>query len=116
MLAPIAAIILSAALLGGALLARRHAHGRSTPLALGLGHGATALTGFVLLAIAVVQTAQPLAVNAAVLLFALALIGGLFVLVFRLQGEAPPGFMIALHAFTAGIALIMLWIGLLLLA
>lgn len=112
MLTPIAAIVLSAAVVGGALLAQAHARGRRVPFALGLGHAAVAAVGLVLLTLAVSRYAQPLAVNAALLLFFIALIGGAFLLLFRLQKEPPPGFMIVLHAGTAVTALALLWIGL----
>lgn len=112
MLTPIAAIVLSAAVVGGALLAQAHARRRRVPFALGLVHAGVAATGLVLLALAVSRYTQPLAVNAALLLFSIALIGGVFLLIFRLQKESPPGFMIFLHAATAVTALALLWIGL----
>lgn len=112
MLTPIAAVVLSAAVLGGALLAAAHARRRRVPFALGLGHAGVAVTGLALLAVAVTRDTQPPAINAALLLFAIALVGGAFLLLFRLQKEAPPGFMIVLHAGTAITALALLWIGL----
>lgn len=112
MLTPIAAIVLTAAVTGGALLAYAHARGRPVPSAPGLVHAGVATVGLVLLMLAVSRYTQPLAVNAALLLFFLALIGGAFLLLFRLQKESPPGFMIVLHAGTAVTALALLWIGL----
>lgn len=112
MLTPTAAIVLSAAVVGGGALAQAHARGRRVPFALGLAHAGVALVGLVLLTLAVSRYAQPLAVNAALLLFFIALIGGAFLLLFRLQKESPPGFMIVLHASTAVTALALLWIGL----
>lgn len=113
-LVTIAALVLSAAVAGGATLAHRHARGRPVALALGLGHAGLAVAGLATLAVAVFTAEQPVAVNASLLLFAIALIGGLFLLLFRLQGEPAPGFMIALHAATAAVALAILWAGLLL--
>lgn len=112
-LVTIAAAVLSIAVIGGATLAHRHARGRRVAFALGLGHAALAATGLAVLAVAVFGASQPMAVNAALLLFALALVGGLFLLLFRLQQEWPPGFMMALHGATAAVALALLWAGLL---
>lgn len=110
----LAAVVLTIAVVGGATLAHRHARRRSVAFAAGLGHAGLAGAGLVLLASAVFGGAQPIAVNASLLLFAIALIGGLFLLLFRLQREPAPGFMIALHGATAGVALALLWAGLLL--
>ncbi len=112
MLTPTAAIVLTAAVVGGAVLAQAHARRRPVPFALGLVHAGAATAGLVLLTLAVSRYTQPLAVNAALLLFFIALIGGAFLLLFRLQKESPPGFMIVLHAGTAVTALALLWIGL----
>lgn len=103
--------LLSLAVLGGVLLGCWHARGRPVPFAAGIGHGLLALAGIGVLAVAVWQQPRPLAVNAALLLFAIALVGGVFNLLFRLQGERPPGFMIALHGATAAVALAVLWAG-----
>jgi|AntRauTorcE11897_2_1112592.scaffolds.fasta_scaffold41582_2 FtsH-binding integral membrane protein len=112
MLTPIAAVVLTAAVAGGALLAQAHARRRPVPFALGLIHAGVAATGLGLLTLAVSRYTQPIAVNAALLLFFIALIGGAFLLIFRLQKESPPGFMIVLHAGTAVTALALLWLGL----
>jgi hypothetical protein len=112
MLTPIAAIVLTIAVVGGALLAAAHARRRRVPFLLGLGHAGVATVGLVLLTAAVARQPQPLAVNAALLLFFIALVGGAFLLLFRVQKEAPPGFMIVLHAGTAITALALMWIGL----
>lgn len=112
MLTPIAAITLTAAVAGGAGLAQAHARGRPVPFAFGLVHAGVAAVGLALLTLAVSRYTQPLAVNAALLLFFIALVGGAFLLLFRLEKESPPGFMIVLHAGTAITALTLLWIGL----
>lgn len=103
--------LLSLAVAGGVLLGVLHARGRPVPFAAGIGHALLALTGTVVLAVAVWQQPRPLAANAALLLFALALVGGVFNLLFRLQGERAPGFMIVLHGATATVALAVLWAG-----
>lgn len=112
----IAAAVLSLAVAGGAVLGHRHARGHPVAFALGLAHAALAIVGLAVLTAAVFSHGQPAAVNASLLLFAIALVGGLFLLLFRLQREPPPGFMIALHGATAAVALALLWAGLLLAA
>lgn len=108
-----AATLLSLAAAGGLLLAVLHARGRRVPLPAGMGHALVALVGLAVLAIAVWQASQPVAINAALLLFAIAFIGGAFNLLFRLRHERPPGFMIVLHGGTAIVALAVLWLGIL---
>lgn len=111
MLVPVAASILSLAVAGGLVLGLLHARRARVPFAAGIGHALLALAGIVTLAIAVWSQSQPPAINAALLLFAIALVGGVFVLLFRLQRESPPGFMIVLHGGTAAVALAVLWLG-----
>lgn len=112
MLAQTAALVLTVAVAGGAALAQAHMRRQMVPFAFGLVHAGIALAGLALLTLAVGRYTQPLAVNAALLLFFIALVGGVFLLLFRLQKESPPGFMIVLHAGTAVTALALLWIGL----
>ena len=108
-----AAVLLSIAVAGGLLLATGHLRRARVPFAVGLGHAVVAIAGLVLLAAAVWSQPQALTVNAGLLFFALAAIGGLFILLFRLQGERPPGFMIALHGVVAGTGLALVWFGIL---
>lgn len=113
MSASVAAIILSLAVAGGLVLGLSHARRVRVPFVAGIGHALLALTGVVVLAIAAWNESQPAAINAALLLFLIALIGGVFILLFRLQREPPPGFMIVLHGGTAAVALAVLWLGIL---
>ena len=114
MLAVLAAILLTLAVVGGGTLATRRIRGRGVAFMYGLAHGGLATAGIVLLGLAAILASQSALVNAALLLFCLALVGGLFLLIFRLQREPPPGFMIALHGATAVFALVLLWAGILL--
>lgn len=107
----LAAGLLSLAVAGGFVLGILHARGAAVPIAAGLAHAALALAGVVVLAAAVWRAAQGMAVNTALLLFVFAVIGGVFILLFRLQREPPPGFMIVLHGGTAAVALALLWVG-----
>lgn len=102
-----------AALILGLYLARKAARRESTPLALGLTHGGLGLATVAALAAAAFAGTTAKLVNASLLLFALALVGGLFVLVFRLQGEAPPLFMVMLHGASAMVAGILLAVAIL---
>lgn len=113
MLALVAAILLTLAVAGGAVLAVRNLRRRPVPVALGLIHAGTAVAGIALLCIAVAVEDHPVAVNAALFLFAIALVGGVFVLLFRLQPARPPMFMVLLHGGTAAIGVVLLWSGML---
>jgi hypothetical protein len=113
MLITVSATLLSLAVAGGLTLGILHARRVPVPFAVGLGHAGLAVAGIVLLAFSVVRESQPLTVNSALMCFTLAAIGGVFVLLFRLQGERPPGFMIALHGTAAIFALGLLWYGIL---
>lgn len=113
MLIPVSATLLSLAVAGGLAMAVLHIRRARVLFAWGLGHAALATAGIVLLAFGVVRESQSPAINSALLCFALAAVGGVFVLLFRLQGESPPGFMIGLHAAFAALALALLWIGIL---
>lgn len=112
MIALTAAMLLSLAVAGGLLLGVLHVRRMQVPFAAGIGHALLALAGVVTLAAAVWRESQPAAVNVALLLFVIALVGGVFILLFRLQNGPPPGFMVVLHGATAAIALAVLWLGL----
>jgi len=107
----LALALLTAAVAGGAVLFVAHLRGRRVPAGAGYAHAALAVTGTLTLAVAVFGGATPRVVNAALLGLAFALLGGVFVLLFRLQGERPPLLMVALHALFGGIALALLAIG-----
>lgn len=111
MLALSAAVVVTLAVAAGATLAWLHLRRARVPFAAGLAHAATATAGLVLLAAAVWAESQPIAVNSALLCLALSLVGGIFVLLFRLQGDAPPGFMVALHGAMGVLAAVLLWVG-----
>lgn len=113
MLIPLSATLLSLAVAGGLTMGILHMRRARVPFAAGLGHATLAVAGIVLLAVGVVLESQPLTINSALFCFVLAAVGGVFVLLFRLQGERPPGFMIALHGAAATFALGLLWFGIL---
>lgn len=109
----IALAVLAVAAAGGLTLAVAFVRRRPYPVSVGYLHGAIAAIGVILLGIAVFGRAQGMPVNSALLLFCLALVGGLFNLLFRLQRAPPPGFMIILHGAVALAGLAVLLIGLL---
>jgi hypothetical protein len=102
-----AAILLVAVLLG-LTLAFRGLRGRRVTAAWGYAHGALALLAVVALAVLAFGAGLPLTGNAALTVASLALVGGVFNLLFRLQGERPPGFMILLHGAAGVVALVLL--------
>lgn len=113
MLISISATLLSLAVAGGLTMGVLHIRRSRVPFAAGLGHAALAVAGVIFLAVGVVRESQPITINSALFCFALAAVGGVFILLFRLQGERPPGFMIALHGVAAAFALGLLWYGIL---
>lgn len=97
-----------ATMLLGAYLARRAARRRRTPLSVGLLHASLGTATVAAAAVAAFAGGTVKLLNAGLLFLGFALVGGLFVLVFRLQGETPPMFMVYLHAASAVIALCLL--------
>lgn len=104
--------VLAIAAAGGLTLAAAIVRQRPFPAPIGYLHGAIGLSGVVLLAVAVFSHHQIMPVNTALVLFALTLVGGLFMLLFRLQREPTPGFMVVLHGIMALVALAVLLVGL----
>ncbi|EAR22075.1 hypothetical protein NB231_04180 [Nitrococcus mobilis Nb-231] len=107
----IALAVLAVAAIGGVTLAVALVRQRPFPASVGYIHGAVGLAGVVLLAIAVFAHSQGMPVNSALLLFSLAVVGGAFNLLFRLQREPPPVFMVILHGGAALVGLALLLIG-----
>ncbi|MEJ2686567.1 MAG: hypothetical protein P8124_05030 [Gammaproteobacteria bacterium] len=99
------------AMTGGGVLAIRGLRRQRVSLPMGLAHGALALTAVGLLAGRVLNGPRVILFNSALLLFALAGVGGLLLFVFRLDREAPPMVVIALHALLAIAGLLLLITG-----
>jgi len=108
----VASSLLTLAVIGGVVLAGRQLLGGAVPLAAGLAHAGLATLGTLLLAVAVFTATRTVAINAALLCFAVSWLGGLFNFLFRRQGEPAPGFMIVLHAGIAVVGLALLAAGL----
>jgi len=99
------------AMTGGGVLAIRGLRRQRVSLPMGLAHGALALTAVGLLAGRVFNGPRVILFNSALLLFALAGVGGLLLFVFRLDKEAPPMVVIVLHALLAIAGLLLLITG-----
>jgi len=106
----IAAGTVSLAIAMGLALVSRHAQARPVPLAFGLAHAATALVAVGVLTAAAVAAGDDYRLNSALICLVLALVGGAFNLLFRLEGERPPGFMIVLHALAGVAGLVLVWL------
>lgn len=88
----------------GITLARAELRGRRIPLQISVLHG---FAGMILVALLFWHDRTPpehLLVNAATLFFGLTAAGGLMLFAFRSRGEAPPGFLIGMHASFAVVA------------
>ncbi|WP_018716406.1 hypothetical protein [Arhodomonas aquaeolei] len=92
--------VVAAALVGAVMLSRHLRRRRVAPLA-GLVHGVVAVSAVVGLVAALWGGGQALAANTGAFALCLAAVGGGFVGVFRLEGAAPPLFMVWLHAVMA---------------
>lgn len=82
---------------------------RRGSLALGLGHAGLAITGLILLVVAIIRaSAHYLLYNSAALLFVLTLAGGLVLLALREGRKPPPMVVVGIHAAMALFALYLL--------
>ena len=109
----IAAVLLSLAASVGVGLAWWHLHRRPVRLAAGLAHAAVGALGLGVATAAAVAAGSDYQLNSALVCLVLALIGGGFMLVFRLEGDSAPGFMILLHALAALGGLVLVWLAVL---
>ncbi|MEJ2645897.1 MAG: hypothetical protein P8180_13430 [Gammaproteobacteria bacterium] len=99
------------AMTGGGVLAVRGVRRQRVSLPMALAHGALALTALGLLAARVFNGPRVILFNDALLVFALAAVGGLLLFIFRLDKEAPPVVVVVLHALVASAGLILLVAG-----
>jgi hypothetical protein len=103
-------LFLVVALAGGGL-AVHEMRGRELPLPVGLLHGIAATIAITLLVVHDVNAPHDALVNSATAVFVLAAFGGLLLLLFRVQREPLAGFVVALHAGFAVIAIVLLTLG-----
>lgn len=109
----LAVLVLSATAAAGLGLAWCHMQGRRVRLPVGLAHATGGVIGVVLLTAAALAAGTDYRLNSALICLTLALIGGAFILIFRLEGDSAPGFMIGLHALAAISALVLVWLAVL---
>ena len=96
-----ALLLLATAVLGGFVLASNVLRWRSAPWVVSIGHGLLATTGVVVLAVALVQGAQSTRATVALVLFALALLGGLHLGATHLRHRLSQRWVVYLHAAMA---------------
>lgn len=101
-------VLAFAAMTLGLYLARRAALGRPGSLKSGMTHAGLGLATVAAVGAAAFVGGTMRLLNASLLFYSLALIGGLFVLIFRIQREPPPMFMVYLHAASAAVATLLL--------
>jgi FtsH-binding integral membrane protein len=95
-----AIIAFAAAAVGGLILANSVLRGVFAPWALSLLHAALGATGLFLVLVAVMQGAQNPAL-AALIILAVAALGGFFLASFHLRKQIPPKGIVIVHAVTA---------------
>ncbi|MFB4205285.1 hypothetical protein ACEZHJ_15925 [Arhodomonas sp. KWT2] len=105
--------VVTAAALAGAVILVRHLHRRHVAPAAGVAHGVVAVSAVAALVVTLWGGGQALAANTGAFALCLAAVGGGFVGVFRLEGAAPPMFMVWLHAAMALIGIVLTGYGLL---
>ncbi len=109
MLLTVSIILFAIAALGGLTLAAMRLANRPLPLGLALVHGAFAATALVLLIIAMIIAGKSTALlNAALILFIIAAIGGFILFSFHLRSKSLPIPLMLLHGLVAVVAFILL--------
>jgi hypothetical protein len=103
----IALVVFLLAALGGGVLAVRRLQNKSLPVGLAALHGALAVLGVVLLALDVVGGSGGLAL-AALGVFAVAALGGLFLVSFHARGRPLPVPVMFVHAIVAVVGAVLL--------
>lgn len=93
---------------GGLVMATRSFQGQSIPGVLAAGHGLLVVAGLVLLILTVLAGAVPASLTAAVVVFILAALGGLYLLSFHLKKQRHPRGVIVAHASLAVAGVVLL--------
>ena len=96
--------------LGGLVLAASVLRGRLAPWALSLVHAALGATGLVLTALVLFRTSgvAPAHTRLALLLLAIAALGGFFLASFHVRGQPGPKAVVVIHAGTAVVGFVLL--------
>jgi len=106
-----AIVVFAVAAAMGAVLASLLSRRRRVALGVGLTHGLVGLSAMVLLCLRVFGGPKVILYNDALLLFALVLVAGLFMLAIRLGRQSPPLLVVWVHGMTAVAALSLLLMG-----
>lgn len=104
-----ALVILSAAALGGFVLASNVLRGRFAPWAVSIGHALLGTIGITVLAWSVLQGAQPVRVGVALGFLIAAALGGFYLASTHLRGSLSPRTVIYVHAAVAIIGVLVLF-------
>jgi hypothetical protein len=104
-----ALVILSAAVLGGFVLASNVLRGRFAPWAVSIGHALLGMTGIGILVWVVWQGAQPARVSAALGLLVAAALGGFTLASMHLRGSLSPRTVVYVHAAVAIVGVLVLF-------
>ena len=108
----LAAILFAIAALGGATLATLHFMGKPRPLPLAVLHLLLAASGLVVLVTAVLEDSSNMVANVAAGIFAVVVLGGLFLLSFRLRSLPLPTPVVLIHGSGAVVGFIALLVAL----
>jgi hypothetical protein len=104
----IAAVLFAVAALGGISLATLHLRRKGLPMVLALGHGLLAVSGLVVLIVAVIGGSMGTVVNVSLAVFVIAALGGLALFSFHLRRQPLPTPVVFIHGLVAVIAFVLL--------
>jgi hypothetical protein len=96
-----AAILLAIAAVGGLVMVVKIFGGSPAPLGLSLLHAALGAAGLVMVAIPVLKGEGTTMLTVALLVLAIAAVGGFYVASFRLKNQLPPKPVVVVHALVA---------------
>jgi|SRR5438552_15566993 len=105
-------ILFALAALGGILLATLHLKRKGAPIPLALLHGALAAAGLIVLIIAVAKMASAGLALAALIIFAVAALGGFVLFAMHVMRKQLPAGLIVVHGLVAVAAFVILLIAL----
>lgn len=98
---PIAVGLFAVAAVGGLTLAVLHFRKKTLPLGLALLHGVLGASGLVVLLLAVMKGGAPAKASYALVLFAVAALGGFYLFSFHLRKKLLPSPVVIIHALVA---------------
>ncbi|HJT25544.1 MAG TPA: hypothetical protein VJ873_13300 [bacterium] len=93
--------LFAVAAVGGLTLATLHFKKKNLPLPLALLHGLLGAAGLVVLLVAILHGGTPAKATYAIILFAVAAVGGFYLFSFHLRKKALPSTVVVIHALVA---------------